>query len=397
MIPDFSKKQEVVVTTFQGMEEILAEEMRAIGVENVQPGYRAVTGSTNQRGILRLNYELRTGLKVLMPLFRFRAVHSDHLYKAARKLPWSDIFGLKQTFAIEAAVSSHIFKHSQFAALRLKDAIADHFRNKYQARPNVSVENPDFSFHLRIDKEQVQVSLNTSGISLHKRGYRVSGAQAPLSEALAAGMLQIAGWDGKGVFFDPMCGSGTIAIEAAMMAANMPAQMYRPTFGFENLEGFDVDLWEDVQDNALSQIQESEAKIYAADVSRGTVDVARENASRIHREIPIRIDQKDFTKNDPPAEEGLMVMNPPYGLRIQAEDIIAFYKEIGDTFKQRYSGWTAWVLSGNAGALKQLGLRTSQRHSLHNGPLPCKYWRYDMYAGSKKNAHLSDDEAGAAS
>lgn len=397
MIPDFSKKQEVVVTTFQGMEEILADEMRALGVEDVAPGYRAVTGSTDQRGILRMNYELRTGLKVLVPLFRFRAVHSDHLYKAARKLPWTDIFTLKQTFAIEAAVSSQIFPHSQFAALRLKDAIADHFRNKFQARPNVNVENPDFSFHLRIDRDQVQVSLNTSGISLHKRGYRVSGAQAPLSEALAAGMLKIAGWKGEGTLLDPMCGSGTIPIEAAMIAANMPAQMFRPTFGFEHLQDFDIDLWEDVQDQALSQIRESDADIIGADISKGTVEVAQTNASRIQKHLPIRIKQRDFMNTEPPAEEGMIVMNPPYGLRIETEDIVAFYKEIGDNFKQNYSGWTAWILSGNAKALKQLGLRTSERHSLHNGPLPCKYWRYDMYSGSKKGKYLADDEGGAAS
>lgn len=384
MIPDFTQPQEVVVTTLQGLEPLLADEMKALGIADVSPGHRAVSGTADLRGIYRLNYELRTALKVLVPMFRFRAVHPDHLYKAARKLPWSDLFTLDQTFAIEAAVASDIFTHSQFAALRLKDAIADHFRTKFQARPNVNVDSPDFSFHLRIEGPNVQISLNTSGASLHKRGYRLSGARAPLSEVLAAGMLMHAGWSGEGTFLDPMCGSGTLPIEAAMIAGALPAQMFRPQFGFEAMQAFDIDLWEDVQDEALERISGTTARIVASELSRRTLDQARENAERVGRHVPIAFEQKDFFARQAPDTTGLIVMNPPYGQRIEEVDIDAFYGRIGDAFKQQFSGWTAWVLSANGGAMKHLGLRTTQKMALFNGPAPCKYFRYDMYAGSRK-------------
>ena len=393
MIPDLSQPQRVIVTTLQGLEPVLESEMEALGVTGIIPGHRAVECQADLAGIYRLNYQLRTGLKVLVPFAKFRAVHPDHLYKAARKLPWMDLFSLDHTFMIDAAVASDIFTHSQFAALRLKDAICDHFRDRTQARPDVDTHEPNVALHLRIEGPHVQISLNTSGSSLHKRGYRKSGAQAPLSEVLAAGMLQIAGWEGEGTLLDPMCGSGTIAIEAAMMATRMPAGFNRKYFGFETLSFHKRELWHEVRQAALDQVVESDAQIFARDQNRRTLEVALENAKGIMREIDIDFKTGDFFRESAPAGPGLIVVNPPYGQRIEKDDILEFYRQIGDTFKQQYQGWTAYVLSANAQAMKRLGLRTTTKHSLFNGPSPCKFWRYDMYAGTKK-VKSTDHETG---
>lgn len=392
MIPDLSQAQRVVITTLQGLEPVLEQELKDLGMENIIPRHRAVECEADLEGIYRLNYLLRTGLKVLLPIAHFRAVHPDHLYKAARKQPWTELFGLDHTFMIDAAVSSDIFTHSQFAALRLKDAIVDHFRDKFNARPSVNTDQPDVALHLRIDGAQVQVSLNTSGISLHKRGYRRSGGMAPLSEVLAAGMLFKAGYTGKGVLLDPMCGSGTIAIEAAMQATHLPAGYFRDQFGFEALSCHDTVLWKQVRNTALDNVIESDAQIFARDGSHRTLDIALQNARGVMREIDIDFAPADFFQEAPPAPEGLIVMNPPYGMRIEENDILAFYKRIGDTFKQSYSGWTAYMLSANHDAMKNVGLRTSEKHSLFNGPAPCKFWRYDMYSGTRK-VRSTDQEA----
>ena len=393
MIPDLSQPQRVVVTTLQGLEPVLEQEMQALGMQNIIPRHRAVECEADLKGIYRLNYELRTGLKVLLPIAQFRAVHPDHLYKAARKLPWPELFSLNHTFMIDAAVASDIFTHSQFASLRLKDAIVDHFRDRFDARPSVDTKAPDVALHLRIEGANVQVALNTSGISLHKRGYRRGGGLAPLSEVLAAGMLKIAGWKGEGVLMDPMCGSGTIAIEAAMQAVHMPAGYYRDQFGFEALSVHEPDLWKEVRNDALNNVIESDAQIFARDGSHKTLDIALQNSRGILREIDIDFVAADFFQEAPPAPEGLIVMNPPYGLRIEENDILDFYSRIGDTFKQSYSGWSAYVLSGNAQAMKNMGLRTSARHALFNGPAPCKFWRYDMYSGTRKVRSEEEESA----
>jgi len=336
------------------------------------------------------NYRCRTALRILKPINEFMIETEEDLYAGIYKMNWEDYLTTEKTFAVDAVVYSSVFTHSQFVALRVKDAIADRFRMLYKIRPSVNLDKPDLRINIHLTRNLCIVSLDSSGISLHKRGYRLAQLDAPISEVLAAGMILLSGWDKQSAFVDPMCGSGTILIEAAMIANNIPAGYYRRYFGFENWIDFDSTLWETIKDKASEEVCESEAEIIGSDISQKSIDVAAKNihAAKFHKDINIRLCAlENFT---PPPAPGVMITNPPYGERLKPDDIIELYKSIGDALKHQFTGYSSWVISSHFEALKFIGLRPSRKISLFNGPLECKFVNFQVYEGSKKTKAAED-------
>lgn len=375
---------QLTAKTLFGLEEILAAELKNLGAENIKILHRAVGFSGDKRLMYEANYKLRTALRVLKRIFSFKAVTDAELYKKVREVYWEKFFDADTTFAIDAAVSSDYFRHSQFVAQRVKDAIADQFREKYGRRPSVELENPQFRINIHIYQEVCTLSLDSSGESLHKRGYRLQMSEAPLSEVLAAGMILLTGWNGNTPLTDPMCGSGTILMEAAMIAGNIPAGIFRKNFGFMNWHDFDEKLWKGIALQPIEKVRQRKGIIHGADRSPGAIEIAKHNIQNAGFENSIDLRVSSFENYEPASNGGIVVMNPPYGERIKQEDIIGFYKMIGNTLKQKYSGYEAWILSANLEALKFVGLHPSKKYSLMNGQLECKFQRYSIYKGSKK-------------
>ncbi|MEZ4888849.1 MAG: THUMP domain-containing protein [Chitinophagales bacterium] len=379
------KTFELIAKTFHGLEETLAQEIRDIGGKVIAVQTRAVLFETDLKGMYRANLELRTALRILKPIHTFRAYKNNQLYSRTQLVNWSDYMDVDDTIAIDSVVSSQYFKHSKYVALKVKDAIVDQFREKTGSRPSVDTDEPTLRMHVYIKEQEVTLLLDASGDSLHRRGYRLEQNEAPLNEVLAAGLVLLSGWRGETPFFDPMCGSGTIPIEALMIARRIAPQLQRDYFGFLTWKDFDQDLWEGVLKEAEDRIIPCDQPIFGADISEKTLDIAVNNIERAGLEDEIELLVGDFFEQSAPFEEGgCIIMNPPYGERLQPEDIEAFYKEIGNQFKHSYTGWEAWVLSGNIPALKRLGLRASRRIPLFNGPLECRLYQFQMYKGSKK-------------
>ena len=375
---------QLVATTFVGLEEVLAQEIEAIGGKHINMGTRAVTFEGGKKELYRANLELRTAVRVLQVLAEFPVKTEDQLYHNIKAFNWSHYFDVDQTFAITPVVHSHFFTHSHYVALKTKDAIADRFREEVGRRPNVNLLTPHMRLNIRIQGKNATLSLDSSGDSLHKRGYRIQTVKAPINEVLAAGMLKIAGWNGDRPFLDPMCGSGTIPIEAALMASNIPANFYRKEFGFQNWKNYDAEQWETILSSAREQFRTPEVPILGYDKSLRAVKIIDDNLREVKMSETIQIEKQNFLKSEAPAEEGLLIMNPPYDERLTREDISAFYRKIGDHLKQAYTGWDAWIISSNLEALKEVGLRTSHKMTLYNGPLECKYQHYELYQGSRK-------------
>ncbi|MEO1712645.1 MAG: class I SAM-dependent RNA methyltransferase [Bacteroidota bacterium] len=375
---------EIIAKTFQGLESVLAEELKALGAKDVEPIKRGVRCFGDQKILYRLNYCSRLALRFLAPLTSFKASHPDELYDKAKAFPWSDRIRLQQTFAIHATVFSDYFKHSGFAALRLKDAIADHFVEAFDQRPNVDLDRPDFPINLHIAHNRVTILLDSSGSSLHLRGYKTKQVRAPLNEVLAAGLLRLAGWPQEKPFLDPMCGSGTIPIEALMMARNMPPQKWRPDFAFMHWPDFKKELWEEVKQEAEEQIKTWDFPVLAADKNPIAIKISTSNAKRCDLHRDIHFFHKPFEKLHLIAADGFILMNPPYDARLEDPEIERFYKMIGDLLKQSYSGYEAWIFSGNLQALKRVGLRPSRKIPMLNGKIESKLQQYLLYKGSKK-------------
>lgn len=376
---------ELIAKTFHGLEEILAQEIREIGGKVISVQTRAVRFETDQKGMYRANLELRTALRILKPIHTFKAYKTNQLYSRTQLVNWSDYLGVEDTLAIDSVVSSRYFKHSKYAALKVKDAIVDQFREKTGHRPSIDTEEPTLRIHVHIKEQQVTLLLDASGDSLHKRGYRLESNEAPLNEVLAAGLVLLSGWKGDQPFFDPMCGSATILIEALMIARKIAPQWQRTYFGFLTWNDFDEKLWAEVLKEAEERVVDFELPILGADISEDTLNIAVNNIERAGFEDEIDLLVGNFFEQAAPIEgEGFMLMNPPYGERLQPRDIEAFYKKIGDAFKQAYTGWEAWVLSGNIPALKRVGLRASRRIPLYNGALECRLYQFEMYSGSRK-------------
>lgn len=384
---------ELIAKTFHGLEETLAQEIREIGGKIIAIQTRAVRFETDQKGMYRANLELRTALRILKPIHTFRAYKSNQLYSRTQLVDWSEYMDVDDTLAIDSVVSSRFFKHSKYASLKVKDAIVDQFREKTGSRPSIDTSAPTLRVHLYIKEQEVTLLLDASGDSLHKRGYRLESNEAPLNEVLAAGLVLLSDWRGNTPFFDPMCGSATILIEAMMIARNIAPNLQRDYYGFLTWKDFDADLWADVLEDAEARIVDCKQPVFGADISEDTLDIAINNIERAGFEDEIDLLVGDFFEQAAPIEEeGCIIMNPPYGERLQPEDIEAFYKKIGDQFKQVYTGWEAWVLSGNIPALKRVGLRASRRLPLFNGPLECRLYQFKMYRGSKKDLYKDENE-----
>lgn len=374
-----------IAKTLYGLEDVLAEELRNIGASNIEPHNRAVGFSGDKAMLYKANLWLRTATRILAPIHTTSARNDEGLYKAALEVDWEQYLSLDQAFAIHSSINSTLFNHTLFVAQKVKDAIADQFRKRHGQRPSVNTDNPEVTIQVHIFNNQVSFFLDSSGESLHKRGYKVAIFKAPLSECLAAGMILLSGWDQKQPLYDPMCGSGTLLTEAALIARNIAPGLYRDDFGFTHWPDFDKPLFLQLQKEARAQERENDVQIFGSDVSMQALHETRQNLESAELEDAVSLKQVAFEQNlTAPAPSGMMIINPPYGDRIEKEDMVAFYKTIGDTLKQQYSGWQAWVLSANLEALKHLGLRPSRKIPLFNGPLECRFNRFDLYSGSKK-------------
>ncbi len=374
---------QIQIKTFFGLEPILAEEIKKLGGRNVEIKNRAVNCVGDLGFLYKINYSARTAVKILVPILEFKAYNEQKFYEKIYRTNWSTFMSIGQTFAIDATVHSEKFTHSQFMALKMKDAIVDYFKDKFGKRPSVDAKNPDIKFHLHIDRDFVTISLDSSGEPLFKRGYRREQGQAPLNEVLASGMLQIAGWDGKGNFLDPMCGSGTLLIEAAMIAMDLPAQTFRKRFAFQNWKNYDKDLFKKIKEFRLNRVKEFTGKIVGYDIDLKMLAYSRINIEAAEMEDLIEVRKQNFFDSKKDLFPLLMVFNPPYDERIaiNQED---FYKKIGDTFKQSYPNTLAWLISSDLEAVKKIGLRPSRKVKLFNGKLETRFLQYEMYEGTKK-------------
>ncbi|AZQ64571.1 class I SAM-dependent RNA methyltransferase [Flammeovirga pectinis] len=367
--------------TFFGLEEVLKKELIQIGATNVKAGNRAVTFEGDTEVLYKANLHLRTALKILLPIKQFRARNEQELYDRVKEINWAKYIDLEGTFAIDSTVWSETFTHSKFVALKVKDAIADHFTEIFKRRPNVDVSEPDIQVHIHISQRECILSLDSSGESLHRRGYRSEQRQAPLNEVLAAGIIMLTGWKGERPFLDPMCGSGTLLIEAAMIASNTAPGVKRK-FAFMNWKQYDRKLWNQVLREAKRAVVEIEVPIVGSDIEREAIDISFANAERSGLDEDLRISKNSFFDRKPIGENGIIVCNPPYGERI-GKDIEELYKQMGDKLKQDFSGYDAWIFSGNMQALKFVGLRPSKRIELYNGAIECRLAKYEMYRGKK--------------
>ncbi len=385
----------MLAKTFKGLEEVLAQELIALGANEVQLERRAVSFRGDKALLYRANLCLRTALRILVPIASFKAKDTEALYNQLRKINWSAYMHSSTSFAIDATVYSETFRNSRFVTYRVKDAIADYWMEKENQRPSVSTREPDLLINIHIGNEQVTVSLDSSGESLHKRGYRVATTEAPISEVLAAGMLLMAGWNGQSDLYDPMCGSGTFLIEAALIARNIAPGVFRSAYAFEKWPDFDADLWSDIY-NDDSHERDFVHKIYGSDASFYAIQQAAKNikAAGVQKDIELKQIRIEEIKWSNDAINGQMVnalvmLNPPYGERLHSnKEMEDLYTAIGSTLKHQFAGSTAWIISSNAAAMKCIGLKPSKKYHLLNGELDCQFNRYDLFAG-KRNDQMS--------
>ncbi|MEZ4788372.1 MAG: THUMP domain-containing protein [Flavobacterium haoranii] len=374
----------MVAKTFFGFEEILAKELQQLGAQNVEKGTRVVSFVGDKGFMYKANLALRTALKILKPIKTFKAYNDNSLYKGVQSVDWTQYLSEHNTFVVETTLHSEHFNHSQFVALKTKDAIVDQFREKTGKRPNIDKDFPDLRIHIHIDRDFATISLDTSGASLHHRGYRSATNIAPINEVLAAGMLLLTGWEGNSHFLDPMCGSGTILAEAAMIACNIPANINRKEFAFERWKDWDSELFDMILESLLKKTKEFHYTITGYDKAPSAVSKAKDNIRNANLEEYISIRHEDFFQTEKMSEGPLhMVFNPPYGERLNIE-MERFYREIGDTLKRNYPNTNAWFITANLEALKFVGLKPSRKIKLFNGKLEARLVKYEMYEGSKR-------------
>ena len=382
-----NKEFEMLAKTFKGLEQVLATELVQLGANNVQVERRAVSFTGDKRMLYTANMCLRTASRVLVPILSFKAQKADDIYEQVKALDWSQYMTVKTTFQIDATVYSDYFRHSQFVTYRVKDAIVDYWMERENQRPSVKLEGADLYLNVHIAGDRVTLSLDSSGESLHKRGYRVANTQAPINEALAAGMLLLAGWNGQSDFYDPMCGSGTLLIEAALIARNIAPGVYRQGFAFEKWADFDADLWDEVY-NDDSREREFKHKIYGSDAGYYAVQAATKNiqSASLQRDIEVKqIRVEELRLADTNTEGALVMINPPYGERLsQDKNVLRLYQDMGTALKHQFSGATAWVISSNEEALKCIGLRPAKKIHLVNGDLECLFNKYEWFKGDRK-------------
>jgi len=378
------KNFRLVAKTSFGLEQVLANEIKAIGGQNIELGNRAVYYEGDLKIIYKSNYFLRTALRVLKEIEFFNFKNVDQFYLKCKNIDWQQYFSVDQSFVIHSTVgNSREFTNSMFASLRAKDAIADYFRNKLGKRPNVDTENPEIVIDLHIHGDSCTISFDSSGESLHKRGYRMNQGEAPLNEVLASGMIQLAGWTGNSDFLDPMCGSGTIPIEAAMIAYNIPAGKFRKNYAFENWRDYDQLLFDDIKKSI--EKKEFNYNIFASDISGSNLLNAQTNARRALVYNKIKFQISDFKDLKIDLNNGVIIINPPYGERLKERDLNELYAMIGERLKHQFAGNAAWILSSSIESFKHVGLKPEVRFDLFNGSLKCKYNNYKLFSGKRND------------
>ena len=382
-----TEKFRIICTTQKGLESLLERELKKLGAENIMPGRRMVECIGDKKFLYKANFHLRTALKVLKPIYTCKAKDPEELYVQLKKLEWDKFLSLKKTFSIDSIVFSETMRHQMYVTYRAKDAIMDYFMEKEGKRMHVSTENPDIPILIHVNRDVCTVSLNSSGESLHKRGYRTEQTEAPINEVLAAGILMMAGWNGQSDFIDPMCGSGTFLVEAGLIALGIPPGIYRKSFAFEKWLDFDKELFSEVaNDDSLDK--EFKFKLFGSDISGRAVNITRLNIERAGLTKYATLQENRFEKIEAPSSKGLLVTNPPYGERLQINEISALYERIGQQLKHHFKGWDAWIICEKGDLFKHIGLKPSKKIELLNGQLPCELRHYQLFEGKRKE-HLA--------
>ncbi len=375
---------QLIAKSLFGLEEVLAGELKDLGADSIKISNRAVEFEGDKEMMYRANYQLRTALSILKPLVEFRIRTSKNLYSSALRFDWDRFMTVDQTFSIVPVVHSTLFKHTGYAGLVLKDAIVDKFRTKHNRRPTVDTQRPDVVFNLRISENNVTISIDSSVTPLFKRGYRTEATSAPLNEVLAAGIIKLSGWNGKTPFLDPMCGSGTFAIEAALIANNIPPGKFRTYFGFMNWSDYDESLLYKIKKEA-EIIKPERGDISCSDRSAEAISIARNNIANAGLKNIIKLGMSDFFESDSGGKMYTILINPPYGERLPEDDIADFYRKIGERLKHGYSGSDVWIITSSVSGLKSVGLKPSKKHTLFNGALESRLVNYELFAGKRKN------------
>ena len=378
------EKFEIIAKTFQGLENVLADEIKELGAENVTVGSRSVSFFGDKELLYKSNFRLRTAIRIIKPIYTFKARTIEEFYGNAKKFDWTSVMELNHKFAVDSVVDSEHFPHSRYIALKLKDAIADQFRDKFGKRPFIDPKNPQIQFHVYVHDDVCTISLDSSGESLHRRGYRDSQDIASINEVLAAGLVKLSGWDGNSDFIDPMCGSGTILIEAALIAYGIPPGVFRQHFGFENWLDFDDNLLQSIY-NDDSMERDFNHQIIGGDISRRAVESAAQNIKSAGLQKKIEIRQSSVFDFNPPAKpKSIVITNPPSGDKLSKDQIESFFQQLSDIFKQKFVNLDVWVISSNFEALKSISLRPSKKIILSNGSLEYIFEHFAMYKGSKE-------------
>ncbi|MBR4967475.1 MAG: RNA methyltransferase [Bacteroidaceae bacterium] len=382
---------EMIAKTFQGLEEVLAKELVALGANNVQIGRRMVSFTGDKAMMYKANFHLRTAVRILKPFLHFKATNADEVYEAVKAFDWEQYLDTTSTFSVDAVVYSEVFRHSKFVAYRVKDAIADYFNDKYGERPSVRLNNPDLIFHIHIAGEDCTLAFDSSGESLHRRGYRVETGRAPINEVLAAGMIMLTNWHGECDFIDPMCGSGTLPIEAALIARNIAPGVFRQGYAFEKWKDYDSALFKSIYEDDSAE-REFKHKIYGYDVDGRMVACARRNVKSAMMNECIEIECRDIKDFEEHPEPAIMIVNPPYGERLVPEKLLQVYKDLGARLKHAFQGNVAWVISNNYDCFDQIGLKASARIPLYNGDLDCEFRKYELFQGKYKGFRNEGNE-----
>jgi len=378
-------KLKIIIRTFSGLESVLAAEVLRLGGRNIKELVRAVQCEGDLGFVYKANFCLRTAINILVPIYEFKARDEHQFYKKLIDFNWDEIQTIEQTFSINPVLGNKsVFNHSLYLAQKTKDALVDYFNAKFQKRPSVDKENPDIYYSIHADDENFSLALDSSGLILYKRGYREMALDAPLNEVLAAGLVQLSGWSLPRPLYNPMCGSGTLAIEAALLSANVPPGFFRTGFAFKNWKNYDEALFELITEKALEKIKDDYIKIVASDSSKIAVSATNENIGSAKVEDLVQVSMEDFFTSQPQIGPGTVLINPPYSERLKLEDEKAFYQEIGNTLKRNYAGCRAWILTANLDAAKFIGLKPTWKYTVFNGSLECRFLGFDLYDGSKK-------------
>lgn len=384
---------EIKVTTFFGLEEILAKELLQLGGKNIEAFKRGVSVTGDIGFLYKANLCLHTALKVLIPITKFTANNEHELYDAIKLIAWEKFIDTTDSIMVESVLNTELFAHSLFVSQKAKDAIVDRFREKTGKRPDVDLIRPMFKVYIHVYKNEVTLNLDSSGDPLYKRGYRSDINEAPMKEVLAAGLVKLSGWEPHLLLIDGMCGAATISIEAALWANNIPPGYYRNDFTFMRWRNFDEKLYETIFESSISKIKNNDVSIIANDNDKFTLKKANINAKNAKVDDVVKCTEQSFFDILPDRPTGTIILNPPYGERLPVADIQAMYKEIGSKLKKDFQNFNAWIISSSPEAIHSIGLRPSRKIQIYNGALECRYLKYEMYGGTKKIHKLKDNEA----